>query len=81
VTGMVGWVGLIMPQIARRIFGTDTRLTLPAAMLLGGIFAIVCDDLCRTLLAGEIPLGILTSLLGALVFVLLMISRVVKVER
>jgi len=81
VTGMVGWVGLIMPQIARRIFGTDTRLSLPAAMLLGGIFAIVCDDLCRTLLAGEIPLGILTSLLGALVFVLLMISRVVKVER
>lgn len=75
VAGMVGWVGLIMPHIARRLFGSDTRLTLPASMLLGGIFTIVCDDLSRTLLAGEIPLGILTSLLGAVIFIVLMVSR------
>lgn len=81
VAGMVGWVGLIMPHIARRLFGSDTRLTLPASMLLGGIFAILCDDLARTLLPGEIPLGILTSLLGALVFILLMISHGLKVEK
>lgn len=81
VAGMVGWVGLIMPHIARRLFGSDTRLTLPASMLLGGIFTIVCDDLSRTLLAGEIPLGILTSLLGAAIFIVLMMSRGVKVER
>lgn len=81
VAGMVGWVGLIMPHIARRLFGSDTRYTLPAAMLLGGIFTILCDDLSRTLLAGEIPLGILTSLLGAVIFIGLMVSRGVKVER
>lgn len=81
VAGMVGWIGLIMPHIARRLFGSDTRNTLPASMLLGGIFAILCDDLSRTLLPGEIPLGILTSLLGALVFVFLMISHGVKVEK
>jgi len=81
VAGMVGWVGLIMPHIARRLFGSDTRFTLPASMLLGGIFTIVCDDLSRTLLAGEIPLGILTSLLGATIFIILMVSRGVKVER
>lgn len=81
VAGMVGWVGLIMPHIARRLFGSDSRFTLPASMLLGGMFAILCDDLARTLLAGEIPLGILTSLLGAAVFILLMVSRGVKVER
>lgn len=81
VAGMVGWVGLIMPHIARRLFGSDTRYTLPASMLLGGIFTILCDDLSRTLLAGEIPLGILTSLLGAAIFIILMVSHGVKVER
>jgi iron complex transport system permease protein len=81
VAGMVGWVGLIMPHIARRLFGSDTRVTLPASMVLGGIFTIICDDLSRSLLAGEIPLGILTSLLGATFFIILMVSRGVKVEK
>lgn len=81
VAGMVGWVGLIMPHIARRIFGSDTRFNLPASMLLGAIFTIFCDDLSRTILAGEIPLGILTSLIGAAIFIFLMVSRGVKVER
>lgn len=81
VAGMVSWVGLIIPHIARRLFGSDTRFVLPASMLLGGIFVILCDDLSRTLLAGEIPLGILTSLLGAVIFIGLMMSRGVKVDR
>ena len=72
VSGMVGWVGLIMPHIARRLFRADARYSLPAAMLLGGVFTMLCDDLARTVLAGEIPLGILTSLFGALIFLALM---------
>jgi iron complex transport system permease protein len=72
VSGMVGWVGLIIPHIARRLFRTDTRYSLPAAILLGGIFTMLCDDLSRSLFAGEIPLGILTSLFGALIFLALM---------
>lgn len=78
VSGMVGWVGLITPHMARRIFGADTRFALPAAMLMGGIFTVICDNLARTLLAGEIPLGILTSLLGALTFLILMISQPIR---
>jgi iron complex transport system permease protein len=81
VAGMVGWVGLIIPQIARRLFGADTQYALPAAMLLGGIFVILCDDLARILLAGEIPLGILTSLFGAIIFINLMVFQVVKIQR
>ena len=81
VAGMVGWVGLIIPHIARRLFGADARYALPAAILLGGIFVILCDDLARTLLAGEIPLGILTSLFGAIIFIGLMILQVVKIQR
>lgn len=73
VAGVVGWIGLLMPHIARRIVGTDARKSVPTSMLLGALFALLCDDLARTLTAGEIPLGILTSLLGAALFMLLMI--------
>lgn len=81
VAGMVNWVGLIIPHIARRILGSDTRFTLPASMLLGGVFTVLCDDLARTLFPGEIPLGILTSLMGAGIFMALMASNRIKVER
>jgi iron complex transport system permease protein len=75
ICGIVGWIGLIVPHMARRMFGVDTRLSLPGSMVIGGLFTVVCDDIARTLLAGEIPLGILTSMLGAALFLLLMISR------
>jgi iron complex transport system permease protein len=75
VSGMVGWVGLITPHMARRLFGADTRFALPAAMLMGGFFTLICDTVARTILAGEIPLGILTSLLGAVAFMILMIYQ------
>ncbi len=81
IAGMVGWVGLIVPHIARRILGSNTMLTLPGSILLGGIFCVFCDTLARTLLPGEIPLGILTSLLGAIVFLLLMTSHRFQVQR
>ncbi len=80
VSGIVGWVGLIVPQIARQIFGPNGQFTVPASMLLGAVFGILCDDLARTLLAGEIPLGILTSFLGALIFVVVMNRTKVKIR-
>jgi iron complex transport system permease protein len=72
VAGMVGWVGLIVPHLARRLFGAEARFCLPGAMLIGGWFVIFCDNLARSLLNGEIPLGILTSLLGAITFLTLL---------
>ena len=80
LAGMVGWVGLIVPHIARRLFGAEARFSLPAAMLFGGIFTLLCDDLARTLLAGEIPLGILTSLFGAVIFLGLMMFQKAKAQ-
>ncbi len=74
VAGMIGWVGLIVPHVARRCFGADTRHALPAAMLMGACLTILCDDVARTAMAGEIPLGILTSLVGAGAFMILMTS-------
>jgi iron complex transport system permease protein len=75
VCGIVGWTGLIVPHLARRMFGVDTRLSVPGSMIMGGAFTVLCDDIARTLLAGEVPLGILTSVLGAAFFLLLMSTR------
>ncbi len=80
VGGIVGWVGLIIPHVARRLFGADAAHALPAAVLLGGIFVLVCDTAARTLLGGEIPLGILTSFIGALGFALLMMHTGVRLR-
>jgi iron complex transport system permease protein len=81
VAGIVGWIGLLIPHVARRMTGADAQRALPASMLLGGTFALVCDDLARTLLPGEIPLGILASFFGALLFILMMLSRNIRVQR
>jgi iron complex transport system permease protein len=81
VAGMVGWVGLIVPHLARRLLGSDTRLALPAAMMIGGIYVVFCDTLARSILAGEIPLGILTSLFGAVAFFILMTTRGFQIQR
>lgn len=78
VSGIVGWVGLIVPHIARRSFGSDARYALPAGMLIGGIFVVLCDTAARTAMEGEIPLGVLTSMLGAALFVVLLSKRNVK---
>ncbi len=81
VAGMVSWIGLIIPHIARRIFGADSRYMLPASILIGGIFSILCDDLGRVLIAGEIPLGIITSLIGASIFALIMLTQKVPTQK
>jgi len=75
VSGLVGWIGLIVPHLARRLFGVDTRMSLPGSLIIGGLFTVICDDIARTAMPGEIPLGILTSMLGAACFLLLMSTR------
>ncbi len=80
VSGIVGWVGLIVPHISRRLFGADARFSLPGAALIGGCFVLACDDLARTLLTGEIPLGIVTAMLGAALFSWLITRRSIKVR-
>lgn len=65
VAGVVGWVGLIVPHLARFAFGPDNRIVLPMSLVIGGGFMVIVDCACRTLMASEIPLGILTSIIGA----------------
>jgi len=81
VCGVVGWIGLIVPHVSRRLFGVDTRFSLPGSMLIGALFTLLCDDCVRVAMAAEIPLGILTSLIGAAFFLVLMTSKGMKVQR
>lgn len=62
--GIIGWVGLLIPHIARMIVGPDNRILLPAAALIGAIYLLAADNIARLLFRVEIPIGILTSLVG-----------------
>lgn len=65
VSGIVSWIGLLVPHAARLLVGSDNRLVVPMSAALGAVFAVVSDDVARTISTGEIPIGIITSLLGA----------------
>ncbi|QKN81657.1 FecCD family ABC transporter permease [Scandinavium goeteborgense] len=75
VSGSIAWVGLVIPHLARLLVGADHRRLLPTAFWLGGGFMMVVDDLARTLTQAEIPIGIITALVGAPVFTFLLIYR------
>ena len=68
VSGGVGWIGLVIPHFARMLVGPDHRALMPASVLLGGIYLLVMDCLARNLTTLEIPVGLLTALVGAPVF-------------
>ncbi|MCQ5091560.1 FecCD family ABC transporter permease [Slackia exigua] len=81
VAGMIGWVGLVIPHMARFIAGPNCKELLPMSLLVGGGFLLVVDDFCRNLFTVEIPLGILTSLIGAPFFFYLLYKRAKDSER
>ena len=68
LTGLIGWVGLMVPNLCLRLWGSDMKGRLPAMMLLGAGYLLLMDNLARTLLTVEIPIGILTAFTGAPLF-------------
>lgn len=77
VSGQIGWIGLVIPHFTRMMVGNDTRTTIPLSMLLGASFLTIVDTISRIATTTEIPLGILTSFVGA-PFFLFLISREAK---
>lgn len=73
VSGSIAWVGLVIPHLARMLCGADNRRLLPCAFWMGACFMIVVDDLARTLTAAEIPIGIITALVGAPLFAVMLV--------
>lgn len=74
VTGMIGWVGLVIPHLSRMLIGSDYRKLMPASMLMGACFLLLVDDVSRLATTAEIPIGILTAFIGA-PFFLYLITR------
>ena len=74
VSGMIGWVGLVVPHLCRKLVGSNFRVLLPCSMLAGAAFLLLVDNLSRNLLATEIPIGILTAFVGAPFFIYLMVK-------
>ena len=74
--GVIGFVGLVIPHVVRMLFGTDHKKLIPLSALLGALFLLWADVLCRTLIdRAELPIGVLTSMIGAPVFIYLMVKR------
>ena len=73
VSGMIGWVGLVIPHLSRRIVGSDCRRLMPMACLFGAAFLLLVDNMARCLTATEIPIGILTAFVGVPFFIYLMV--------
>jgi len=65
VCGIIGWVGLVIPHVGRMLVGPDHKILLPASLALGASYLLLIDNLARTLTSAEIPLGILTAIVGA----------------
>jgi len=72
IAGVIGWVGLVIPHMARMVVGPDHRRLLPASALIGAMYLLVVDDLARAATMAEIPLGIITAIIGAPVFAYLL---------
>lgn len=75
VSGMIGWVGLVIPHLARRLVGNDYTHLMPISMLTGAVFLLVVDNVSRCLTQTEIPIGILTAVIGSPFFIFLITRR------
>lgn len=73
--GLIGWVGLMIPHLARALVGVDYSRLIPASAMLGGGYLILVDDLARSIFSMELPLGVVTSIIGAPFFIYLIIKR------
>jgi iron complex transport system permease protein len=72
ISGVIGWVGLLIPHLARMIVGPNYKLLIPASIILGSTFLLLVDTIARIVLPMEIPIGILTSIIGAPAFIYLL---------
>jgi len=75
ISGIIGWVGLVVPHIGRMLVGPDFRRLIPVSAVLGASFLLLVDDIARTITAAEIPLGILTAIIGAPFFAYLLTRK------
>lgn len=72
ISGVIGWVGLVVPHMCRMVIGSDNKWLIPASISIGACFMVFVDTICRTLTGAEIPLGIVTAIVGGPFFIYLL---------
>lgn len=72
ISGVIGWVGLVVPHMCRMVIGSDNKWLIPAAISVGACFMVFVDTICRTLTGAEIPIGIVTAIVGGPFFIYLL---------
>jgi iron complex transport system permease protein len=75
MAGLIGFVGLIIPHVVRGLIGPDHRRLIPVTFVSGGVFLAVCDAIARTILAMEVPVGVITAMIGGPFFLLVLYKR------
>lgn len=78
ISGIIGWVGIVIPHLARMITGPDFRRIIPVSMSLGICYLLIIDDLCRSLTATEIPIGVITGIIGVPLFIYFIYQKKVR---
>jgi iron complex transport system permease protein len=72
ISGIIGWVGLVVPHMTRIIVGPDHKILLPASLSIGASFLLLIDNISRTAISIEVPIGILTAIIGVPIFLYLL---------
>ncbi len=72
ISGIIGWVGLLVPHLTRMIVGPDHRILIPASLSIGASFLLLIDDISRSIISIEIPIGILIAVIGVPIFLYLL---------
>ena len=80
ISGVIGWIGIVIPHLARILVGPDFRKLIPVSFSLGICYTLLIDDICRNLTAGEIPLGVVTGIIGTPVFIYFIFKGKVRWE-
>lgn len=75
ISGNVGWIGLVIPHIARAFVGDDVRMSLPVSAISGGLFLMIVDTLSRLVSVNEVPLSIITGFVGAIIYTIVLAKR------
>ena len=75
ISGTIGWIGLVIPNLVRLIVGSDNKKVVPVSMLFGAVFMVLCDMLARSIAPNEIPLSVITGIIGTPLFLFSIFKR------
>ena len=75
IAGMITWIGVVSPHIARLIVGVDNRKLVPATAIVGASVLLICDDIARSLTSAELPLSVITNFIGAPILFAILVKR------